>query len=440
MLIFHVIFSLLMNAMPINGLQLRSRASAPLHMADREKTTSVGKKYPLSQPHFLKDNTPSYPVKRKARGVKPILRDLEIKREYGRCSVYCVGENLNISELKAHIIRQGCDGESGMSLVDRDMENMHESGPVQGTGTGTGSHLGDGYLHIRSSNANFEENDLIDVLSTPDMEESERHALEYQLFEAKAKKMLNIKDIIYFDYGVVVFWGLMEQEEAAALQELEQFTIDPVSSIDYMDGYDELQFLYDPKKNSQKPVRLDRMRLKSFNPMEKLALSWGIAQSSKLFIKESKIARRLEKMKYLPRELSSKGKITAGKTELNMLIGQLFVEQTEVNLFSSILDTPSFLWEDDTQEPVYSFIRDYLEVDTRVELLNKRLHVIESMLEVITTQVAERNSSRLEWIIISLISIEIMMGVLAMPLSLPKRLVGAVLVPGGILAYNRWRR
>lgn len=37
------------------------------------------------------------------------------------------------------------------------------------------------------------------------------------------------------------------------------------------------------------------------------------------------------------------------KRELNMLIGQLFVEQTEVNLFSSILDTPDFLWDNDEQ-------------------------------------------------------------------------------------------
>jgi len=39
-----------------------------------------------------------------------------------------------------------------------------------------------------------------------------------------------------------------------------------------------------------------------------------------------------------------------------MLIGQLFVEQTEINLFSSILDTPDFLWDDDEQLPAYGKI------------------------------------------------------------------------------------
>ena len=32
------------------------------------------------------------------------------------------------------------------------------------------------------------------------------------------------------------------------------------------------------------------------------------------------------------------------KKRLNTLIGELFVEQMEINLFSTILDTPDFLW------------------------------------------------------------------------------------------------
>jgi uncharacterized Rmd1/YagE family protein len=38
------------------------------------------------------------------------------------------------------------------------------------------------------------------------------------------------------------------------------------------------------------------------------------------------------------------------------------VEQTEVNLFSSILDSPDFLWDDDEHLPAYLYTRSYLEV------------------------------------------------------------------------------
>jgi hypothetical protein len=63
------------------------------------------------------------------------------------------------------------------------------------------------------------------------------------------------------------------------------------------------------------------------------------AQSSKLFVFESRVLESLESTRYLPRELAKYGKISSSKKDLNQLIGKLFVEQTEVNLFSSILDT-----------------------------------------------------------------------------------------------------
>lgn len=85
------------------------------------------------------------------------------------------------------------------------------------------------------------------------------------------------------------------------------------------------------------------MKLRSLRTEEKLALSYAMAQSSKLFVFESRVLQSLERTRYLPKELAAKGIIKASKKELNQLIGQLFVEQTEVNLFSSILDTPDFL-------------------------------------------------------------------------------------------------
>ena len=37
----------------------------------------------------------------------------------------------------------------------------------------------------------------------------------------------------------------------------------------------------------------------------------------------------VERTRYLPKELSIKGRIQSNKKELNQLIGQLFVQQTE---------------------------------------------------------------------------------------------------------------
>ena len=117
-----------------------------------------------------------------------------------------------------------------------------------------------------------------------------------------------------------------------------------------------MEFVFDKTANPQRPIRFDRMRLRSLQVEEKLALSYAMAQSSKLFVFELRVFDSLEVTRYLPRELATKGKISLSKKKLNQLIGELFVEQTEVNLFSSILDTPDFLWEDDEFVPAYQVI------------------------------------------------------------------------------------
>ena len=363
---------------------------------------------------------------RKVRGKKKIQRDDDEKRGFGRCLVYCVGEGIDIVGLR--------------TFVTSKMFSSYLR--VENSGIDA-----DDVLHVSNVLSNKGMLDELDekyeVSMASNVTEAQRHAIAHDNFEEKARQMLLSKDIFYFDFGVVVLWGLSDEEVQDVLLSIEAFVKNAVSDEDFTEAQDELQFVYDPKKHAQKPGRMHRIRLRTMGgggSAERMALSYGIAQSSKLFIHESKVQRRLEKVKHLPIELARTGRISARKQDLNALIGQIFVEQTEVNLFSSILDTPDFLWEDDAEGSTYSAIRSYLEVDDRVRLLNKRLGVVESVLEVLTAQVAERSGERLEWIIIWLISIEIVMGVAAMPLSFSKRLLGSVLVPLGIIAYSRWRK
>jgi uncharacterized Rmd1/YagE family protein len=202
-------------------------------------------------------------------------------------------------------------------------------------------------------------------------------------------------------------------------------------------SYDTLDYVFDRKANPQRPIRFDRMRLRSLQLAEKLALSYAMAQSSKLFVFESKVLDSVERTRYLPKELALSGRIDCTKKALNQRIGELFVEQTEVNLFSTILDTPDFLWDDDKHLPAYQFTRAYLEVDDRVALLNSRLAVIRDLLDVLTAQVADSNSTRLEWIIIWLISVEIIMGIASNPLFAGRRVLASSLVPMFIFGYKR---
>eukprot|EP01039_Chlorochromonas_danica_P006080 gene6080-6695_t len=388
-------------------------------------------------------------------------------KQTGRVAVYCVGSGIDLEALRAHVFRRGFnnyhlreDGRPELTLArrqpleepgvmeDEEKEELREYKEEEGTSTSS--------LPLSSTTPTSSlTNTTTSSSTTTPLQQTERQyqntAVEevnqkvqpinedWEQLPWKTKEMLvmNTQDIFYFDYGCVVFWGLTPSEEKAALKELEAFTIDPVSPVELENSFDTMEFVCDRASNPQRPIRFDRMKLRSLNTNEKLALSYAMAQSSKLFVFEQKVLQSVERTRYLPKELALQGKISCSKKDLNRLIGQLFVEQTEVNLFSSILDTPDFLWEDDEYFPIYEYTRSYLEVDDRVELLNSRLSVIRELLDVLTAQVADTNSTRLEWIIIWLIAIEIVMGLATGPLLAGKRVLAAFLIPAAILIYKK---
>ena len=374
----------------------------------------------------------------------------------GRVSVYCVGAEIDLVALRAHVFRRGfgagnyqmADGEQaqlvlargGKSGLETDEDEVLHVTNAPLVFSATSSSLLGGKALMREQQEGSQgldpKEDMLGAAMAADLVKSDEASSDAEQL-LREKVLMATQDVFYFDYGCVVFWGLGPGEERAALLELKEFTRTPVSPVELDDSFDTLEFVYDRKANPQRPIRFDRMRLRSLQVEEKLALSYAMAQSSKLFVFESKIFQSLDMTRYLPKELATKGRINSSKRELNKIIGQLFVEQTEVNLFSSILDTPDFLWDDDEHVPAYQYLRSYLEVDDRVALLNSRLSVIRELLDVLTAQVADNNSARLEWIVIWLISIEIIMGISSSPLFAGKRLVTCLLVPTAIIAFKR---
>jgi uncharacterized Rmd1/YagE family protein len=394
----------------------------------------------------------------------------------GRVSVYCLGAGLDLQALRAQVFRKVQKTESNSnsteaedpsshkrpfepvskrSLIEEvDEEMLHVSNAplfisienrsnyrskadssdrlvssLSRVDSVASQLLSDDVLSTRGSELDIDDRGSVVRIDEDDISDTE--------WKTRETLLMATQDIFYFDYGCVVFWGLSTREEKAAIAELSAFTIDAVSPTEQSTSYDTMEYVFDRKANPQRPIRFDRMRLRSLQLEEKMALSYAMAQSSKLFVFESRVLDSVEMTRYLPKELAKNGRIDSSKKALNQQIGELFVEQTEVNLFSSILDTPDFLWDNDEHLPAYQYTRSYLEVDDRVALLNSRLAVIRDLLDVLTGQVADSNSTRLEWIVIWLISVEIVMGIASNPLFVGKRVLVSMLVPVCIIAYKR---
>ena len=79
----------------------------------------------------------------------------------------------------------------------------------------------------------------------------------------------------------------------------------------------------------------------------------------------------------------------------------------DVNLHTVVLDTPDFFWKEETYEIEYRMMMRYLEMSERVDTVNKRLDMLKELLDVLEQQLESAHATKLEWIVIWLIIIEI---------------------------------
>ena len=209
------------------------------------------------------------------------------------------------------------------------------------------------------------------------------------------------RDLFYFPYGVVVFWGFTEEDEQELLSSLKKFEKEPLARYEK----DEFTFSYGDRMS----IELDEIQLHKKDSMTKLAVSYAIGQSVKLTVFEETISKTIEHSKYLPKELSIRGKIPLSRREISRKMGELFLERNYINLHTEILDTPEFFWEHADLEPLYRRMTHYLDVNKRIELFNRRLNLLHELFQILGNELNHQHSARLEITIIILIVIEVVL-------------------------------
>ncbi|KAI9003746.1 hypothetical protein BC832DRAFT_559834 [Gaertneriomyces semiglobifer] len=234
-------------------------------------------------------------------------------------------------------------------------------------------------------------------------------------YTSLAKRISPIGECLFFEYGVVVMWGLSEEEEQRILALLEPFEEEKLPPADV--EVEEFHFHYNAYQ--QPRIYNDVITLKNpANYMIKVAISHAIAQSVKLALFEELIEETIEGMKHVPTVLAETGNIRMSRKSVNRKIGQLFIMRINVNLVSNVLDIPEIFWSEPALEPLYMAIRGYLEISQRVDLLNQRVSVISDLLDMLKEHQTSSHGEQLEWIVIILIALEIVIAVLTISFDL----------------------
>jgi len=214
----------------------------------------------------------------------------------------------------------------------------------------------------------------------------------------------------YFMYGSLVLWNFTAAREAALIQEARSlFTRGTLEEAEV----DDFGYVYDANTvDAKSHIYKDVIHLTTTDIMEKLAVSFGLAQSAKLSVFEQTTESTISNTRHIPEQLAHTGKISLSRKEISMRVGQLFVDRSQVNLHSDMLDTPDFFWEDDEWEPLYQRTAKYMEIEKRVSVLNHRLDIIADLFDMLASEMHAKHASTLEIIIIVLIVIEVIFQVL----------------------------
>ena len=222
-------------------------------------------------------------------------------------------------------------------------------------------------------------------------------------------------EMFVFSYGVVVFWNFTETQEKDILADLTfasspsggslSLATRPQPEQDF--ETEELHFEYNTAIPRPRLFN-DMITLKSGDHMIKLTMSHAIAQSTKLSFFEQRMSTTMLEAQYVPKRLALTGRLGMRREDVVKILGRLYTSRVEVNLSSNMLDVPNFFWDAEPHlHPLYVAVREYLEIESRIKVLNERCKVFLELAEMLGEAVADKKMSRLTWIIIALIVISI---------------------------------
>ncbi|EJD40214.1 DUF155-domain-containing protein [Auricularia subglabra TFB-10046 SS5] len=211
-------------------------------------------------------------------------------------------------------------------------------------------------------------------------------------------------DVIFFQYGVVVFYGLDEEQERSILEDTINAGIWIGARDDERWEIEQCHYIHDPSVDYPR-IYNDFFTLKSRSHLLKLSISHAIAQSTLLATFETSTQSVLSHPSTvsIPRRLASAGSLRLHRSEAMRLTGRLFKLRRDVNLVSNVLDTPELFWSEASLVGLYDAVREYFEIGPRVQVLNEKLKVASDLLDIIHEHLNNGAMERITWTIIWLI-------------------------------------
>ncbi len=204
-----------------------------------------------------------------------------------------------------------------------------------------------------------------------------------------------------FDYGAVVFANMSDTDMSQNLVFLQQF-VDHTLPEKLRDDF---EIEHHPGREPH--FGFDLMQVPNLSEdVVKIAML-NVAHSVALDFYSQRAHELLLEMRHFTSQMEDKGSISISRKNMIRFIGRALNTKNRIveNLF--IFDSPDLTWEDEHLDRIYRGLVRTLEIQTRFREIEYTFKVVEDNLSVFRELYLHRESSKLEWIIIVLICIEV---------------------------------
>ncbi|XP_070835493.1 required for meiotic nuclear division protein 1 homolog [Chaetodon trifascialis] len=216
--------------------------------------------------------------------------------------------------------------------------------------------------------------------------------------------------MFFFREGSVVFWNVEEKTMKRVMRVLERHELQPYEVA--LVHWENEEINYTLGEGNTKLERGNFILSDNMDQheavLEKFAFSNALCLSVKLAIWEVALDNFVESIQSIPETLKSGRRVKLSSAEVMKKIGELFTLRHCINLRSDLLLTPDFYWDRENLEKLYEKTCQFLSINRRVNVVNEKLEHCTQLTDLMRSHLSEKHSLRLEWMIVILITIEVL--------------------------------
>jgi uncharacterized Rmd1/YagE family protein len=208
------------------------------------------------------------------------------------------------------------------------------------------------------------------------------------------------KFVYIFHYGMVSFFNMNTSEIVVTLEQLkpfcDEYLLEKISEeiqIDVQTNQTKVKFdmVVLPELDSE------MIRLVMLNASQSVALNRFSEITEELLIETNKHTKYLE----------NKGKLDISGNRLKRFIGKVLNIKNKISENLYIFDSPEITWENEHLNKLDQELKQSFDLKDRYRLIHDRIEIIKENLELFKDIMDHKESSKLEWIIILLILVEV---------------------------------